>query len=95
LSISKAHKEKDMKDARDYSRQLREIKESCPMINDVIKLIKWSYAKSEYIGYGDQNEALSTLEDIRQINCELREISKELLENVEYLEEQVYLLNNE
>jgi len=71
------------------------VKDTCPLINEIISLIESSCSQENYIGYGEYKDAEAVLEDIRQMNSELRQLANEYIEKADDLEGEIKILNVE
>jgi len=83
-----------MKDARDISRALDRIKESCPMLNDILWYCKKSKGSDEPLDKWDVNDIERNVEEIRQINSELRQLCQDARESLADLENQIENAND-
>jgi len=80
-----------MKDARDISRALDRIKESCPMLNEILSDCKES---DEPLGKWVIRAIERNVEEIRQINSELRQLCQDARESLADLENQIENAND-
>lgn len=71
------------------------IQETCPMINKVIQIIDESFISETPIDEWDKNAAERLLEDIRQINYELRTCARDYLEERNSLQDELDNLQDE
>jgi hypothetical protein len=84
-----------MEDSRSLSRSLGKISETCPMLNKVKQIINDSYIGDIAVDKYDKQNAEGLIEDIRQINYELRNIAKDAVDALESSEEQISKLEVE
>ena len=71
------------------------IAETCPMINQVISIVDESFCSETPIDKWDKNTAERLLEDIRQINSELRSCARDYLDERNQLQNELDELKNE
>ncbi len=71
------------------------IAETCPMINQVISIIDESFNSEAPIDKWDKDAAERLLEDIRQINYELRDCARDYLSERNQLQDELDELKNE
>lgn len=72
-----------------------DIAETCPMINQVIDIIMESFCSETPIDKWDKDTAERLLEDIRQINYELRDCARDYLSERNQLQDELDDLKNE
>lgn len=84
-----------MEDSLSLSSSLDKISDTCPMLNKVKQIINDSYICDIAVGKYDKQNAEDLIEDIRQINYELRNIAKDAVDALESSEEQISKLEVE
>ena len=75
--------------------RIDDIAETCPMINQVISIVDESFNSETPIDKWDKDTAERLLEDIRQINYELRDCARDYLSERNQLQDELDELKNE
>ena len=65
------------------------VPDTCPMLNKILDIAKESFASEEPIGTYEFNQIESYVEDVRQINSELRGYATEYFDDKSKIEEEL------